>query len=283
LRLDLETSPSHIDATVELSVSGHSLQIEMSIPAEPARPVKFLPLFQSLTDAVVGIATGEAEKEGLTVSCTKGCGACCRQLVPISVTEARRLRELIDEMPEPRRRTIRRRFDAGRERLEQAGMLEKLRDPERISKEDARTLGLEYFSLGIACPFLEEESCSIHSDRPIACREYLVTSPAENCSKPTAETVRCVNLPGKVSAAVRSLDTGSSRHPAFWVPLLLAPDWAAANPDDAPPRPGIEIIRELFGRLSRRDISGSNFEESSDSITLRDASDAGVNTGTSER
>jgi Fe-S-cluster containining protein len=264
---DLVTTPSHIDATAELSISGRSLQIRMSVPAEPARPVKFLPLFQSLTDAVVGIATEDAEKEGLTVSCTKGCGACCRQLVPISVTEARRLRELIDEMPEPRRSTIRKRFESARERLEQAALLEKLLDPERISKDDARMLGLEYFYLGIACPFLEEESCSIHENRPIACREYLVTSHAENCSKPTAETVRCVNLPGKVSAAVRSLDTGSSRNPAFWVPLLLAPGWAEANPDDAPPRPGVEIVRELFGRLSGKDLSESDFVESSVALT----------------
>jgi len=253
--LDSETSPSQIDAIVELSVSGHSLQIEMSVPAEPARPIKFLPLFQSVTDGVVGIATGEAEKEGLTVSCSKGCGACCRQLVPISVTEARRLHQLIQEMPEPRKSEIRRRFAAGRERLECTGLLEELKEPERISKGEARTLGLKYFYLGIACPFLEDESCSIHTDRPIACREYLVTSPAENCSKPTAETVRCVNLPGKVSGAVRSLDTGPSRHPAFWVPLLLAPDWAEMHPDNTPPRPGIEIVRELFGRLSGKNLS----------------------------
>ncbi|HEY5241787.1 MAG TPA: YkgJ family cysteine cluster protein [Polyangiaceae bacterium] len=28
----------------------------------------------------------------------------------------------------------------------------------------------------VSCPFLEEESCSIHPDRPPICREYLVTS-----------------------------------------------------------------------------------------------------------
>jgi Fe-S-cluster containining protein len=34
------------------------------------------------------------------------------------------------------------------------------------------------------CPFLEDESCSIHPDRPLVCREYLVTSPAELCAGP---------------------------------------------------------------------------------------------------
>jgi hypothetical protein len=35
---------------------------------------------------------------------------------------------------------------------------------------------VRYFLQGVACPFLEAESCGIHPDRPLACREYLVTS-----------------------------------------------------------------------------------------------------------
>src|SRR5262249_22809383 len=136
----------------------------MSVPAEPARPIKFLPLFQSVTDGVVGIATGEAEKEGLTVSCSKGCGACCRQLVPISVTEARRLHQLIQEMPEPRKSEIRRRFAAGRERVECTGLLEELKEPERISKGEARTLGY---------PRSEEHTSELQSLTNIVCRLLL--------------------------------------------------------------------------------------------------------------
>ena len=55
------------------------------------------------------------------------------------------------------------------------------------------------------CPFLEEESCSIHPDRPLVCREYLVTSPAELCAGPTQEGVTPVAVP-KVSPAARGLE-----------------------------------------------------------------------------
>ena len=41
---------------------------------------------QGLVNAVVAAA-----EAGKAISCRKGCGACCRQLVPISRTEAERL------------------------------------------------------------------------------------------------------------------------------------------------------------------------------------------------
>jgi hypothetical protein len=79
-----------------------------------------------------------------------------------------------------------------------------------------------------------EESCSIHPDRPAACREDLVTSPAESGAHPTQETVRCVPLPLKVSAALRhcATDGATAGRPSGWVPLILAPEWAAAHPEE---------------------------------------------------
>ena len=45
------------------------------------------------------------------------CGACCRQLVPISALEARELVRLVDRMPEPRRSVLRQRFNDALRRL----------------------------------------------------------------------------------------------------------------------------------------------------------------------
>ena len=114
------------------------------------------------------------ERSGASISCRAGCGACCRQVVPITETEARHVRDLVEAMPEPRRQQIRERFAAGRQRLEDAGLLETFQHPTEIP--DRVAAGMEYFRLGIACPFLEDESCSIHPDRPLSCREYLVAN-----------------------------------------------------------------------------------------------------------
>ncbi|HEY3111241.1 MAG TPA: YkgJ family cysteine cluster protein, partial [Chloroflexota bacterium] len=179
-----------------------------------------------------------------------GCGACCRQLVPISSVEARVLTELIDRLPEARRAVVEERFGDAAERLAAAGLLEKLEHPERFPDRDLHELGLDYFRQGIACPFLENESCSIYEERPIACREYLVTSPAAHCARPTAETVRIVPLAGKASTALSRLEEEPGARFVPWVPLVLAPTWVAQHPELPALRPGPELLRDFFTRLA---------------------------------
>jgi Fe-S-cluster containining protein len=248
------TQPAPITATGVLSVSGQRLEFEVSVPAGPTRPVELLPVFRSLADAVVGAAVDATREEGLKVSCKQGCGACCRQLVPISEIEARRLTHVVNDVPEERRAEILGRFERARQRLQDAGLLERVRTPAVMTPEQRKEHGLEYFRLGIPCPFLEDESCSIYAERPIACREYLVTSPAENCANPTAETVKCVKVPLEVSKTLRSFGGGRNDRTDQWVPLILALEWAAEHPDDAKSLPGPEMIRELFSRLTGQEV-----------------------------
>jgi Fe-S-cluster containining protein len=208
-----------------------------------------LPIFQGLTDVVVGVAVRAVEHEGKAISCRAGCGACCRQPVPVSASEARVLARLVDAMPEPRRSAVRARFADARRRLAEAGVLDGLQKRDEGAGPSVRSLGLAYFGLGITCPFLEEESCSIHADRPLACREYLVTSPAEACARPTAETVRMVQLPAAVAGALRALDRDASGGEG-WVLLTLALEWAEANPEEPPPRGGPALLEDFFRRLT---------------------------------
>jgi Fe-S-cluster containining protein len=226
------------------------IQGEIQVTTGPTTPADLLPLLRSLADAIVGSAAQAAQAQGQTISCKKGCGACCRQLVPLPPTEARRIRDLVKELPQPRRSEIEARFADARSRLQQAGLLEDLLDLGRVGKERRREFALEYFRQGIPCPFLEEESCSIHPDRPLVCREYLVTSFAEHCARPTAETVRCVPLPVRASNALARLDNDQPAEPERLVPLVLAPEWADTHAADGTGRPGPELLRDFFGHLS---------------------------------
>jgi Fe-S-cluster containining protein len=242
------------------------LRGQVPVPAGPATPRDLLPALQGLADAVVSSAVQATEAGGQTISCKKGCGACCRQLVPVSETEARRLRDLVNDLPEPRRSAVLARFADARERLETAGLLEELRHPERLSAEQREAFGLGYFRQGIPCPFLEEESCSIHPDRPLICREYLVTSSAEHCARPSPATVRRVPLPGRVSHAATRLGGGAAPTAGRWVPLVLALEWADAHPSEPPARPGPELLRELLGHLARRERPAAQDESQPDKI-----------------
>jgi len=249
-----ERSESYVSGTAELAIEGHRLKVEMTVPTGRTRPSQLLPLFNSVADAVAAVAASTYEDAGQKISCTKGCGACCRQLVPISGIEARRIRDLVNDMPEPRQSQIRARFAEARVRLGEAGILERLLDPSKIAPQTGTEFGIEYLGYGVPCPFLEDESCSIHEDRPTPCREYLVVSAPEHCAKPSRDTVRCVKMPVEVSTVIMRWDSPGSAYMMSWVPLTLALDWADAHPDETPPRPGPELVAEFFSRLSGKKL-----------------------------
>lgn len=243
-------APKEITANVELGLPSGTLRCRLTVPFGMTSPVALLPVFRALAENIVSVAVSEQEAQGRKISCKKGCGACCRQLVPVSASEARRLRDYLEEMPEPRRSELKRRFAAAREALREAEMLPRLTGGEGLSREELFSLGRDYFLLGISCPFLEEESCSIYAERPISCRQYLVTSPAENCAAPERGKVSLVPLPGRVSTALMHSERKRGDSTDRWLTLVLAPDWADAHPDLPRPRPGPELLGDLFEALT---------------------------------
>ena len=238
-----------VTAHVELSIGGEIFDARMEVPTGPTRLVCLLPTFRSVSESLTGTAARRAESEGKRISCAKGCGACCRQLVPIAEVEAQAVAELVESMPEPRRSEVRRRFAEARRRLDEAGLLIRVLERQELNKAQRQELGMDYFRLGIACPFLEEESCSIYADRPIACREYLVTSPPENCARPSAETVRMVPPLARAWIALARLDESETDRSLRWVPLVLAPEWWETHAAESPPRPGTELVQAFFEKL----------------------------------
>jgi Fe-S-cluster containining protein len=254
--MDSEPDGDHRMATVDLTLEGPQWELRgrMTVPTGPSRLDDLLPLARGLSDALVGETIRAVEQSGECISCKAGCGACCRQLVAISEVEARRIGKVVAQLPSPRRAVVEARFAEARRRLGESGLLQDLQDTEKVSDSGYGTLASAYFHQGIACPFLEEESCSIYEERPITCREYLVTSPAENCASPTSENIRRVKMLRPVFNAVARWQVGPSEHfLERWVPLILAPEWAADHPDDAPQRPGLDLLRELLNHMTADD------------------------------
>ena len=138
------------------------------------------------------------------------------------MAEARALRVLVDGLPAARRARIEGRFQEASARLAAAGLREPFLHPTAEVAARRQELGLAYFRLGIPCPFLEDECCSIHPQRPLACREYLVTSPAAYCAQPSGEQVRVLPLAGKPSRALMGLEASAAPGGQGWVALGLA-------------------------------------------------------------
>lgn len=249
-----EAAPQGDRVRADFVVEGEHfrLQFQATVPAGPTRAGELLPIARALSDVIVDQACRAAEASGATISCTHGCAACCRGLISISHVEARRIRAVVENAPEPRRAAIHARFAAVREQLEQAGLLEKLRAAESWTAAEYTMAVDACFALGIACPFLEAESCSIYDERPITCREYLVTSPPARCANLASEGVRRVELPVHLFNAVARWQAPSQGHfLEQWVPLLLALEWAEAHPDDPPPKAGLALLQDLLAQLHR--------------------------------
>ncbi|MCU1257314.1 MAG: hypothetical protein JWO80_199 [Bryobacterales bacterium] len=230
----------------ELRVGDSVIEATLQLPSEPIRPIDLLPILQKFDDGFIATAVGDG-----AVSCRAGCGACCRQAVPISETEALNLARLIEAMPEERKARVLERFAKAVEELDRAGMRERLQ-PETLKEKDLqRKMALDYFALGVACPFLEDESCSIHTDRPLSCREYLVTSPAVNCAAPSAETIQMVRLPGKFSEILYRFGDGRGNQATRWIPLPFLLEYAAGHSaEDQPKVPGPEMFRNFLQQLA---------------------------------
>jgi Fe-S-cluster containining protein len=236
----------HLTANLRLTVGDMRIVHPITVAKAAVPAAEIVPALQGLVNAVV--ASAEA---GKSISCRKGCGACCRQLVPISRTEGEALLALVDALPAPRREELTRRFVAASDALAEAGLRNRLLDPGQRTGLTDRDLSTAYFALGIACPFLEEESCSIHPDRPLVCREYLVTSPAELCAGLTQEGVTPVPVP-KTSLAARGLDEDRPEvnTAGRWFPLALLLEWSKARPRRPPARrPGPEWIERFLKRM----------------------------------
>jgi len=235
---------------MELSLCDRTINAHISVPTAPVRVADLLPILHAFDDAVIGMAADKTESEGETISCRAGCGACCRQLTPVSESEAVYLAELVAALPEERRAAMGERF---RQALEALGedLVERLRNPEKLdTMEKRREIGEEYFRRGVACPFLEDESCSIHPQRPMSCREYLVTTPRENCQAPSPETIRQVALPLKLSQILYCFGDGAGNGKTRWLPLTLALEWAAGRSGESENRwPGSELFKRFAQRI----------------------------------
>jgi Fe-S-cluster containining protein len=237
-----------------LKVQSANIEVRAQLPQGPVRPVVLLPILRGLSNKMTDLSVLGAEKLGKRLSCHEGCGACCRQAVPISSVEARAIAEWLNEQPEDRRAALRERFRQAAARLEQSGIAQELRNLGPASSREAmHELGLRYFALGIPCPFLEEERCTIHEIRPLRCREYLVVSPAEHCAHPQTREIVSVKPPVLLSQILENWDVNGDAQPRTLILLAMLEEWVTDHPasEDQPHRTSPELLQEFLHAFAK--------------------------------
>jgi len=237
--------------TFEIGTPEGKIQTTLAIPAEPIRLSDLARLVLPLDDQLVGLSLKkQLPVLGGKVSCAKGCNACCNQLVPISAAEAFMLHDYVSALPESKQEDVLRRFIAGEEACEELG-LDEATLGDLSSDQERRMLLVAYHRMEIACPFLEGGACSIYRTRPAVCREYLVTSPAENCAKIGETIVRRVPISVRMSIALARVGARALGGEALLLPFMLAIQWAEAHEDEGQKRfDGFSLVNMLLEELS---------------------------------
>ena len=206
-------------------------------------PHNFIPI-TDIVPVVRSLASEQAQalevtktlQKGLTISCQKGCGACCQRLmVPVSPPEAFALARMLKDLPQDHRERIEHRLRETRARLQTAGLLPLLQDlaesPRQKSDSDIDPINRAYYALRLPCIFLEDNSCSIYEHRPAACREYLVTSPVELCEDTEKNPVEELHNPLRASTVLSLLWADLTGGPVRLMPLPVAFEWAENHQD----------------------------------------------------
>lgn len=222
---------------------------KVGVRAGPMRLSELVPTAYAMTNALVQRATQLVVLDGRTVSCGPGCGACCRQMVPVSIPEALRVVDALDAFPDAKRESFASRFAAAAATVARAGLTDQLLEP-AVTSDPFLPVAREYFSLGIACPFLEDESCAIHENRPVACRDFNVTSPAEWCRSPWDHEIEKVPTPLPLSVPLARVAGAVLGQPPRLIPLSLVPWWISRHPElRARTWPGPDLFDTLLAEL----------------------------------
>lgn len=210
--MDIRFSP--LPTGVDLHVafdSGLKMDCRIDPPSGLVAFVDVLPDVFSISNALLSQSLLASQGQGQHVTCAKGCSHCCHQLIAVTDHEALLLAHIVGLLKQDEQLRIVEAFHALTGLLERKGLLAELiachanafDEPGRIIDAQRR-----YWELQTPCPFLHDGACAIYPYRPLLCRQYLVSSPPENCrgSFKTDYLVKRIPLSYDVASAAASFD-----------------------------------------------------------------------------
>lgn len=174
--------------------------IEITIPDKQVRLSEIVPFTHFIADQMVKAVI---EHSSLPVTCGKGCGVCCNQLVPLSIPELFFIIEQLRTMPPQQRFPLLSRFDTIEKQLIDSDFIQTLRTIDQTRND--RIIAEHYFRMNIQCPFLDQQACSIHPWRPVVCREFNALSDPELCADPFNNKISSISYIQRPSSILAKL------------------------------------------------------------------------------
>lgn len=241
---------------VALNTPAGRLTTAIDVPTGFIPITAIVPVTRRLGEEAAQLEVQRAIEAGQTVSCRMGCAACCRMLVPLSAPEAFALREYVGQLPTDQRALLLNRLSDTKDRLTQTGLWDRLHDLAEASSpvpdEELDPINWAYYSLRIPCPYLENEMCSIYEARPAACRELLVTSPAELCQDMVQNAVTPLPVSMRIGSILGLVWGTLTSSPPRLIPLPMALEWAERHDEESwLTWPGASLLDQVLDNMWR--------------------------------
>ncbi|MFN3219892.1 MAG: hypothetical protein ACE367_25670 [Acidimicrobiales bacterium] len=154
----------------------------------------------------------------------------------MTAAEVRSVVAAIERLPAQRRADVARRIAEVNDAFADAGVAAADFTAAGGDLDARHVVAMRYFRLDQPCPLLFDGVCSVRDDRPLACREYLVTSDPAHCGQPGDTTDQIVRIRSRSDVvggfAGVSATFGEDRHQVLAFALA---DALRSGPPVAPP------------------------------------------------
>lgn len=216
----------------ELKLFGQRVCLQLDVPDVAFSLSDIVPMASAISDRITQAVIDKFQSDGTQISCEKGCSACCSYLVPLSIPEVFWLEEIILAKGKSKSRQLMRScLLAARSILKQKPP--EIFSSEAVNRPEQRTVDISavanwYSNLKVNCPFLLNGTCMIYEQRPLVCREHLVTVLPRLCKEKNG-LARALDMPVRVSTALSRLTGELEGKDTEAVLLPLIPVWCGEN------------------------------------------------------
>jgi Fe-S-cluster containining protein len=241
---------------VALNTPAGRLTTAIDVPTGLIPITAIVPVTRRLGEEAAQLEVQQALEADQIISCRIGCAACCRMLVPLSAPEAFALREYVEQLPMDRRTHLLSHLSDTKDRLKREGLWDRLNDVAEafraVPDEELDPINQTYYAMRIPCPYLENETCSIYESRPAACRELLVTSPAELCQDMVQNPVTPLPVSMRISSILGLVWGTLTSSPPRLIPLPMALEWAEQHEEESKQTwPGSSLLDQILDSMWR--------------------------------
>ena len=196
---------------LELDISGEPVYFRIGAADGQAKLADIVPAARLLSTKIVQAVQRNLSRGGIAVPCREGCAVCCDYLVFVSVPETFRLMAEATMMP------LERCGDMAQSCSQAAQPVHEYLSEHIVGNESPRwdivtaqqvkEFSDWYVTEKLPCPFLHGGLCTIYEQRPIICREHLVTGSASPCRIDGMDDKRKVRMPVRISNALKALSS----------------------------------------------------------------------------